>query len=377
MYVLVGCWWKVLVMHKVNIWLTVIGETNMIRPLIFFLGFLVLVSCSRVTAATEAPQADLGDREYRIFMVNSYNPEYFWSARQSQGIKDGLAGFRLVTQEYFMDSKRHPEAEWLARQKEICLVEITVFKPDLIFTGDDNATRLIATHFLGQSLPVVFYGLNAEPESYGLVTGGQRQAPGGNITGVLERHDFMQAISKLNTLCHVNNQPISKLYLLTDNSYTSNQLFESLRQAEMAFQFKVICLPPVGDVAEYQSLVDELNHPGNALFIYNLQTIKGSHGNYVDYRVILAWTRARLKIPSITFHRKYVEEGLMFGLLVSGYNQAFHAALKAKKILLGTPPGEIAIEIPPQGTAALNKTTIQRLGFKVPLDLLFGAEIFE
>ncbi|RLB67525.1 MAG: hypothetical protein DRH03_10910, partial [Deltaproteobacteria bacterium] len=61
-YVLICCWRKVPAACKVNIWLTVVGKANMIRSLIFFLGLLVLVSCSRVTAATEAPQADLGDR---------------------------------------------------------------------------------------------------------------------------------------------------------------------------------------------------------------------------------------------------------------------------------------------------------------------------
>ena len=42
----------------------------------------------------------------------------------------------------------------------------------------------------------------------------------------------------------------------------------------------------------------------------------------MDYRDILSWTRARLQVPSIAVHRKYVEAGLMFGLHLSGYNQA-------------------------------------------------------
>ncbi len=349
----------------------------MIRSLILFFCLVAVGCCYSPAVAGELRPPDSGGREYRIFMVNSYHPEYFWSAQQSQGIMDALSGLRVVSHEYFMDSKRHPEEEWLAQQKEICLAEIAAFKPDLIFTGDDNATRTIATHFLGQSLPVVFYGVNAEPESYGLVTSSQRQAPGGNVTGVLERHFFNLATYKLEALCHVNNISFTKLYLLTDDSYTSIKLFELLRSEKWEFEVERVFLPPVGGFAQYQSLIDKLNHSGNALFVYNLQTIKGVDGRAVDYREILAWTRSRLKIPSITFHQKYVEEGLMFGLLVSGYNQAFYAALKARKILLGTPPGEVSIEAPPQGAAALNKTTTRRLGFKVPLDLLFGAEIFE
>ena len=349
----------------------------MIRSIIFFFCFLLVGCCCSVAVAVEVNESDSGEREYRIFMVNSYHSEYFWSERQSQGVKDALSGLRVVIREYFMDSKRHPEEEWLAQQKEICLAEIATFKPDLILTGDDNATRTIATHFIGRSLPVVFYGVNAEPEIYGLVADGQRSAPGDNITGVLERHYFNLAIQKLETLCYVNNIPLVKLYLLTDDSYTSIKLFDLLRSEPWEFEVERIFLPPVGDFAKYQNQIDQLNHFGNAIFIYNLQTIRDAGGKYVDYRDILTWTRARLKIPSVTFHQKYIEGGVMFGLLVSGYNQAFYAGLKARKILLGTSPGEIPIEAPPQGVAALNKTTIRHLGLKVPLDLLFGAEIFE
>ncbi|MBN2809233.1 MAG: hypothetical protein JXR80_07040 [Deltaproteobacteria bacterium] len=345
--------------------------------ILLFAFFLAHCGGPSLTFGGSEPSPAAVEREYRIFIVNSYHPEYFWSAEQSQAVRDALSGLKLVVHEYFMDSKRHPGEEWLAQQKEICLAEIAAFKPDLIFTGDDNATRTIAPHFQGQALPLVFYGVNAEPESYGLVAGGNRQAPGGNITGVLERLFFDEAVSKLGLLCHVNNIPFTRLYLVTDDSYTSVKLFEQIHAEKWKFAVERVFLPLVSTFSQYKSLIDEINHAGNALFVYNLQTLKDAEGRYVDYREVLAWTRARLTIPSSAFMRKYVEEGLMFGMLVSGYNQAFHAALKAKKILFGTPPGVIPIEAPPHGATALNRTTIERLGFKVPLDMLFGAEIFD
>ena len=348
----------------------------MMRTITLFLCFLLIASGSVLAASELQPMAS-GGSEYRIFMVNSYDAEFFWSAQQSQGIKDALSGLNVVSQEYFMDSKRHPDEEWLIQQKEICLAEIAKFKPDLILTGDDNATRTIATHFLGRSLPVVFYGVNAEPEIYGLVAEGCRQAPGGSVTGVLERHHFFQAVCKLKILCHVNSMPIKKIYLLTDDSYSSKKLLDLIREKAAEFQLEMIFLPLVSKFSVYQRQIDELNHPGNAVFIFCLETIRDSDGRKMDYREILVWTRDRLKIPSIANHREYVEEGLMYGQLLSGYNQAFHAGLKARKILLGTPPGKIPIEVPSQGVAALNKTTCRRLGFKVPLDLILGAEIFE
>lgn len=347
------------------------------RWLTVCLCFVVAAGFFSAVAAAELRPPHDSEREHRIFMVNSYHPEYFWSARQSQGIKDALEGFKIVSREYFMDTKRHPGAEWLAQQKEICLDKIAAFKPDLIFTGDDNATRTIATHFLGHSIPVVFYGVNAEPEIYGLVAEGQRQAPGSNVTGVLERHYFVPAVRKLKTLCYVNDKPISRLFLLSDDSYSSEKLFEIFKKEDNEFQLETIFLPLLSSFKSYKEKVAELNQPGNAVFIYSLETLKDESGRLVDCREILSWTRAHLNIPSIAALRKYLQEGVMYGLFLSGYNQAFYAGLKARQIFLGAPPATIPIDSPSQGLSGFNKTTMQQLGFKIPLDLLLGAEIFE
>ena len=124
----------------------------------------------------------------RVFIVYSYHPGYFWQQDEKLGIKKALGGMDLVFDHYNLDSKRHQEKGWLEEQVKICLERIKAFKPDVIAACDDNAVKTVGRAFFKRQTPVVFLGLNGEPEDYGLVEPGQRLRPGHNITGVLERH---------------------------------------------------------------------------------------------------------------------------------------------------------------------------------------------
>ncbi len=316
-----------------------------------------------------------GAQARRIFIVNSYNPEYFWSARQAEGIRDALEGIDAVYQEFFMDTKRHPGAEWLADKERECLARIRAFRPDIVFTGDDNATRTVGRRLMGSGIPVVFYGLNADPESYGLVAPGRRGRPGGNVTGVLERHFFTDAARLLRTLCEANGVTIEKLHLITDDTYTSRKLFEYLRGIRWDVGMEVVFHPHIGTFAEYRDELRRIDRPGNAAFLYNLMGVRAEDGSRFRDREILRWTRDTLRIPTVAFHEEYIREGALLGIPVSGYSQAFQAGLKGRMILAGTPAGEIPIDAPDRGKVMVNGTTLRRLGLKVPLSILLGAEV--
>ena len=333
---------------------------------------LVLVPLALLGAAGEA-----GAEPRRVFIVNSYNPEYFWSARQAQGIKDALEGVDAVYEEFFMDTKRHPGAEWLEEKARECMERIRAFRPDIVFTGDDNATRTVGRRLVGSGIPVVFYGLNADPEAYGLVEPGRRSRPGGNVTGVLERHFFTDAARLLQTVCKANGITVEKLHLITDDTYTSRKLFEYLRGIRWDVGMEVVFHPQIGTFARYRDELRRINRPNNAVFLYNLMGIRMEDGSRLRDREILKWTRDTLRIPTVAFHEEYIREGALLGIPVSGYSQAFQAGLKGRMVLAGIPPGEIPIDAPDRGKVIVNGTTLRRLGLKVPLSILLGADVYQ
>lgn len=96
-----------------------------------------------------------------------------------------------------MDTKRKNNTEALIRaQAESAKRAIDRFGPDLLVTLDDNAFRTVALPLAGTRLPVVFSGLNGQPEDYNRRRPfmASREAPGGNITGVYEKLHIADAI---------------------------------------------------------------------------------------------------------------------------------------------------------------------------------------
>ncbi|MEA2110279.1 MAG: ABC transporter substrate binding protein [Pseudomonadota bacterium] len=311
----------------------------------------------------------------RVFIVYSYHPDYFWQQDEEQGIKKALSGMDVTFDSYCLDSKKHQGQEWLAQQVKICLEKIEGFQPDVIITCDDNAAKTIGRIFFKQKIPVVFLGLNGEPEAYGLVESGRRQHPGANITGVLERHYYHDATVLLQTILLANNLKVKKLDIITDDSSTSTILLKSLRQEAWKTPWELAFLPQAKTFTQYKEQILGVNQPGHAAFIYNLETLK-NNDNHVPDMDVLAWTSKYLAIPAVAFHEYYLKKGAaLCGVVVSGRTQGYHAGLKVKQILGGVSAGEIPIDRPPKGTVVLNISVAERLGVKIPLEILLSADI--
>ncbi|NIA19202.1 MAG: hypothetical protein GWP07_02050 [Xanthomonadaceae bacterium] len=319
---------------------------------------------------------DMAAAGQRVFTVYSYHPDYFWQQAENRGIKKALSGMEVTFGSYCLDSKRHQGKEWLDRQVKICLEKIKVFQPEVIITCDDNATKTIGRVFFKQKIPVVFLGLNGEPETYGLVEPGRRQHPGANITGVLERHYYREAVVLLQTILLANNLKVKKLAIITDDSYTSTILLKYFREESWETPWERVFLPQAKTFTQYKEQILGVNQTGHAAFIYNLETLKDAAGHDIPDMDVVAWTSKHLAIPAVAFHECYLEKGAaLCGVVVSGRTQGYYAGLKVKQILGGVSAGEIPMDRPPKGTVVLNVSVAQRLGIKIPLEILLGANI--
>jgi ABC-type uncharacterized transport system substrate-binding protein len=311
----------------------------------------------------------------RVFIVYSYHSDYFWQQDEDQGIKKALNGMEVIFGSYCLDSKKHQAQEWLDQQVKICLEKIEVFQPDVIITCDDNATKTIGRAFFKQKIPVVFLGLNGEPEFYGLVEPGKRQHPGENITGVLERHYYQDATTLLQTILLANNLKVKNLDIITDDSYTSTTLLKSLREEPWETPWELVFLPQAKTFTQYKEQILGVNQTGHVAFIYNLETLKNNDHHVSDMDVV-AWTSKHLAMPAVAFHEYYLGKGAaLCGVVVRGRTQGYYAGLKVKQILGGVSAGEIPMDRPPKGTVVLNISVAERLGIKIPLEILLSADI--
>ena len=85
-----------------------------------------------------------------IAIVHSYATNVQWIPDQTQGFKN-ILGSKYNYHEFYMDTKRIPQAEFEAKAKA-ALDFIKKINPILVYTTDDNALKLVA-RYVDQKIP--------------------------------------------------------------------------------------------------------------------------------------------------------------------------------------------------------------------------------
>ena len=167
------------------------------KRLYLLVGALLFVS---IVGAAQARQ--------KVLLIFSYHPEYFWVIEETRGVEDVLKDRGITIEKFYLDTKRNTTTEWKEKVAEDAVKKIEQFNPDLVMVFDDNACELVAKKYINKTLPLVFCGMNGEPEDYGF--------PAENITGVVERHHLRESMELLKRLV----PGITKAAIMADNSPT-------------------------------------------------------------------------------------------------------------------------------------------------------------
>jgi hypothetical protein len=131
-----------------------------------------LIVCSLLFIGFNASGAP-PDPPYRVFILHSYESDNVCGQPQQDGVVSALgkAGLKdqqdLMIETYFMDTKRRNNTEELIHeQAQIAIERIRSFRPDILVVLDDNAFRTVALCLADTSIPIVFCGMNGQPEAY-------------------------------------------------------------------------------------------------------------------------------------------------------------------------------------------------------------------
>jgi len=332
-------------------------------------GALVLVVVSVLFPFTQVKA--WGGGGCRVFMVFSYHPTLRWHMNAERGLRDALKGEGCLFRSFYMDTKRHPQEAWAREKAREALKEVRDWRPAVVVTFDDNATRLVGGALLGTSLPVVFLGVNAAPEKYGFVRG-SRRAPGTNVTGVLERHYFALTFKLMKALV----PSIKVCAVISDDSYTSHVALDYCRARESTFPVEIEGYYHLRTFEEWRDRVMDLQKRVDCILVYNALTVRGPDGRVMANRDVYRWMMANSRVPDCGVWESPVKYGLLAGVILTGYYQGYYAGLKVKEILSGKSPAVIPIDRPPRGEIAVNLARARTLGLRLPLGLLLSARIY-
>lgn len=328
---------------------------------------LLLLALSSLAAAGDALARD---PERRVFILQSYNPEYVWTQNINQGIRDALAGL-LVDYEYFyLDAKRRPDPERLRRAGQEALLRIRRWAPQVVVGVDDAAQALVtAPHLRGLARPqVVFCGVNAPLSLYGF--------PATNVSGVRERWHYREGFALLKRIV----PSLRRVAFLVEDSESGRFVLDDLREDQLRggpFALELAEAVTVKTFQEWQRLV-RLNQDGGdalALGLYNTLVDEGT-GQVVSPDAVMAWTNSVNTRPTLGFSDIAKDHGLLCGVLESGHEQGYLAGKMVRDILVrGVAAGSLPVEINVRGVVLVNLKAAEALGVQTPYEIIESAEV--
>ena len=119
-----------------------------------------------------------GAASKKCLFVNSYHTGYPWSDGIEKAISKTLEG-KCEYQHIEMDTKRNPTPEYAQKKALEIKAHIETWKPDVVITSDDNASKYLGVpYFKDSPIPFVFCGVNWSVSEYGY--------PFKNTTGMVE-----------------------------------------------------------------------------------------------------------------------------------------------------------------------------------------------
>jgi ABC-type uncharacterized transport system substrate-binding protein len=154
----------------------------------YLFGWLVGVACLLLVLPISAAAAPApGAKEFRILHIMSYHSPWRWTDRQLEGFQEEMKGLPATYKVFQMDTKRLSATESKERKGLEARALIESWKPDLVYSTDDDAQEYVARHYVNAKIPFVFSGVNNQPAAYGF-------AGSSNVTGVLEQEHFVQSV---------------------------------------------------------------------------------------------------------------------------------------------------------------------------------------
>jgi len=317
----------------------------------------------------------------RVFILHSYERGHVCGQPQHDGAVASLeengfaAGKNMTLSTYYMDTKRKNNTPQLIKeQARLAREKIREFDPDVLITLDDNAFAHVGLEFVDSGMPVIFCGLNGQPEDYNRQKKfmESRKHPGHNISGVYEKLHISDAAR-----IHFKLFPDpGKMLFLVDKSPTGRavkkQILMEIKNQGLVCDWE---MQTMASWEDYKKTIRAANSSPDIGVIYPAALLlKDGQGNTHTAPEIFAWTVKHSKQPEIALNYSFTHMGLFGGAAVDFYAMGKQAGRMAAKVLEGEKAGDLPIEKARKYALAFNLDRAEQLGIDVPRDVILAAD---
>lgn len=339
------------------------SKSRRILPSLFAAVFSALIPVSPY-GQEAAPAPD--KRAFRILHIMSYHSPWRWTDRQLEGfqaeLKDLNAGFEI----FQMDTKRNSANAQKARKGSEARALIESWKPDLVYTTDDDAQEYVAKYYVNKQLPFVFSGVSNDPALYGF-------AGSSNIAGVIEQEHFLGSVALLRKIV----PKARKIALVFDDAPMWGPVRERIARAMPRLpDMEIVASDTLLTFADYQRKIREYQTKADIIGTLGIFNLRDEHGRNVPYQEVQRWTVDNSRLPDFSFWVDRVHFGTLCAVTVSEWEQGRAAGRIAHAILAeGKSPASFSMSPTTKGMPVVSLARARKLGIRLNADLLLTAEV--
>ena len=259
---------------------------------------------------------------FNVFVVMSYEQDNPWCQEIKNGIDSALTGDSEITY-FYMDTKINRAGGQQKAREAFALYQ--KIKPDGVITVDDNAQQMFVLPYLKNKVktPVMFSGVNAEPEKYGY--------PASNVSGILERGHIRESIAFAKQLV----PSINTIGFVASEGPSGRALLKQVDEESDTYSAKFTSFNLVKNTKELVSLGDELNSRNDAIYTDSLVGLKDEKGTPYSHKDVLNLLSTIYDKPVIGANQYHVEQGALCAVIKTGQEQGETAAEMLLKAMQG------------------------------------------
>jgi putative tryptophan/tyrosine transport system substrate-binding protein len=239
------------------------------------------------------------------------------------------------------------------------VAKLLAAKPDVLFTV--MTAHSVAAKQATATVPIVFAFIG-DPVGAGLVA--SFASSKNNVTGV---SSFAAPLTgkRLEALLEIAPKAKKVLVVVTTNESFALSSFKVLEENAKKLKVQLVRR----DVAKEDEIEQVLQQKGSVDAIFYVPSV------LLLSKFDLFVKKAKSeKIPLVVHDESMVKRGALFSYGYKSRQVGFQAATLVDKVLKGTKPSEIMVEIPDKLFLTLNVTTAKEIGLKIPSSVLERAE---
>jgi putative ABC transport system substrate-binding protein len=278
--------------------------------------------------------------------------------RFSESLRGGLRDLGWIEGQNFRIEYRYAGGD--LSQLSMLARELVGIRPDVIITNVTAAA--LAARKATSTIPIVAPQV-IDPVGLGLVESYAR--PGGNVTGILASVEGL--LGKQIELLREISPQTNRLGILMNPLNPQNPV--QVREAQAILQ------SPLQIVTFQARAPDDITSLSKKLVQADLQglLVLADPFLYVQ-RHRIAEIAAELHLPAMYSLREHVEAGGLLSYAINRNESFRRAAVYVDKILKGTKPGDLPVELPTRMELIVNLGTAKRIGLRVSEAFLLRAD---